>query len=76
MPLSVGTGGCSSTDALARRSTNPERTASVAAHARTSSSSSGAVRTEEAPDQLLRRADLVVDGPEGCLALLEALARD
>jgi trehalose 6-phosphate phosphatase len=35
-----------------------------------------AVRTEEAPDQLLRRADLVVDGPEGCLALLEALARD
>ena len=35
-----------------------------------------AVRTEEAPPELLRRADLVVDGPEGCLAVFEELARD
>jgi trehalose 6-phosphate phosphatase len=34
------------------------------------------VRTEEAPAELLRRADVVVDGPEGALALFEALARD
>jgi trehalose 6-phosphate phosphatase len=34
-----------------------------------------AVRTEEAPPELLRRADLVVDGPEGCLAVFEELAR-
>jgi len=33
-----------------------------------------AVRTEEAPPELLRRADLVVDGPEGCLAVFEDLA--
>jgi len=35
-----------------------------------------AVRTEEAPPEMLRRADLVVDGPEGCLAVFEELARD
>lgn len=35
-----------------------------------------AVRTEEAPPELLRRADVVVDGPQGCLALFEALAGD
>jgi trehalose-6-phosphatase len=34
-----------------------------------------AVRTEEAPPDLLRRADVVVDGPSGCLALFEDLAR-
>jgi trehalose 6-phosphate phosphatase len=34
-----------------------------------------AVRTEEAPPELLRRADLVVDGPEGALAVFEELAR-
>jgi trehalose 6-phosphate phosphatase len=34
------------------------------------------VRTEEAPPELLDRADVVVDGPEGCLAFLEALASD
>jgi trehalose 6-phosphate phosphatase len=34
-----------------------------------------AVRTEEAPAELLRRADLVVDGPEGALAVFEELAR-
>lgn len=33
-----------------------------------------AVRTEEAPPELLRRADLVVDGPEGALAVFEELA--
>ncbi len=32
------------------------------------------VRTEEAPPELLHRADVVVDGPEGALAFLEALA--
>jgi len=34
-----------------------------------------AVRTEEAPAVLLDRADVVVDGPEGALAVLEDLAR-
>jgi len=34
------------------------------------------VRTEEAPPELLTRADVVVDGPEGTLAFLEALAAD
>lgn len=34
-----------------------------------------AVRTEEAPPALLRRADVVVDGPEGALAVLEDLAQ-
>ena len=33
-----------------------------------------AVRSAEAPDELLQRADLVVDGPEGALRLLEELA--
>lgn len=33
-----------------------------------------AVSTPEAPAELLERADLVVDGPEGALALLERLA--
>lgn len=33
-----------------------------------------AVRTVEAPSLLLERADLVVDGPEGALAVLEQLA--
>jgi trehalose 6-phosphate phosphatase len=33
------------------------------------------VRTPEAPAAVLDRADVVVDGPEGSLALLEALAR-
>ena len=32
------------------------------------------VRTEEAPPELLDRADLVVDGPEGALAVLRHLA--
>lgn len=32
------------------------------------------VRSEEAPDELLERADVVVDGPEGVVAMLEALA--
>jgi trehalose 6-phosphate phosphatase len=32
-----------------------------------------AVRSDEAPAELLDRADLVVDGPEGVLALLESL---
>lgn len=32
------------------------------------------VRTEEAPPELLERADLVVDGPEGALAVLRHLA--
>jgi trehalose 6-phosphate phosphatase len=32
-----------------------------------------AVRSEEAPPELLARADLVVDGPPGALALLEEL---
>lgn len=32
------------------------------------------VRTEEAPAELLARADLVVDGPEGALAVLRHLA--
>lgn len=34
-----------------------------------------AVRTEEAPPELLDRADLVVEGPRGALALFEELAR-
>ncbi len=34
-----------------------------------------AVRTEEAPPGLLERADLVVEGPEGALAVFEELAR-
>ncbi len=34
------------------------------------------VRTEEAPPELLARADVVVDGPEGALAVLEDLAGD
>jgi trehalose 6-phosphate phosphatase len=34
------------------------------------------VRTEEAPPELLQRADVVVEGPEGALAFLEALAAD
>ena len=33
-----------------------------------------AVRSDEAPDELLERADLVVDGPPGVIALLERLA--
>ena len=33
-----------------------------------------AVRTEEAPAEMLERADLVVDGPEGALAVLQRLA--
>ncbi|MDP9073025.1 MAG: trehalose-phosphatase [Actinomycetota bacterium] len=33
-----------------------------------------AVAGDETPDQLLERADLVVDGPEGALALLDMLA--
>jgi trehalose 6-phosphate phosphatase len=33
-----------------------------------------AVRSPEAPDDLLRRADLVVDGPPGMVTLLEELA--
>jgi trehalose 6-phosphate phosphatase len=32
------------------------------------------VRTEEAPPELLSRADVVVDGPEGALAVFEDLA--
>ncbi|MEQ1787910.1 MAG: hypothetical protein ABL966_12715 [Acidimicrobiales bacterium] len=32
-----------------------------------------AVRTSEASTDLLTRADVIVDGPEGALALLEAL---
>ena len=32
------------------------------------------VRSTEAPDELLARADLVVNGPEGAVALLERLA--
>ena len=35
-----------------------------------------AVRTVEAPPELLARADVVVEGPEGALAVLEALAAD
>lgn len=34
-----------------------------------------AVRTEEAPPAMLERADLVVDGPEGALAVLRRLAQ-
>lgn len=33
-----------------------------------------AVRTEESPPEVLARADVVVDGPTGALAVLEALA--
>jgi trehalose 6-phosphate phosphatase len=33
----------------------------------------GAVRSEEAPDELLRRADLVLDGPTAVLGLLRSL---
>ncbi len=33
-----------------------------------------AVRTDESPDAMLARADLVVDGPEGALEVLEQLA--
>lgn len=33
-----------------------------------------AVSSDESPEELLARADLVVDGPHGALALLEALA--
>ena len=33
-----------------------------------------AVRTEEAPAEMLARADLVVEGPEGALAVLQRLA--
>jgi trehalose 6-phosphate phosphatase len=32
-----------------------------------------AVASSEAPDELLERADLVVDGPQGALAVLRAL---
>ncbi len=35
-----------------------------------------AVRSDEAPTELMARADVVVDGPEGALCLLEALASD
>jgi trehalose 6-phosphate phosphatase len=35
-----------------------------------------AVRSGEAPDELLERADLVVDGPEGVLDVLRVLAGD
>jgi trehalose 6-phosphate phosphatase len=35
-----------------------------------------AVRSAETPPELLERADLVVDGPEGALALLRQLAPD
>jgi hypothetical protein len=31
------------------------------------------VRSAEAPEELLERADLVVEGPEGSLAVLQAL---
>jgi trehalose 6-phosphate phosphatase len=34
-----------------------------------------AVRSEESPAELMRRADLVVDGPEGVVDLLERLER-
>ena len=34
-----------------------------------------AVRSEESPPELLDRADAVVDGPEGLVAVLDALAR-
>jgi trehalose 6-phosphate phosphatase len=34
------------------------------------------VSSEEAPAELLDRADLVVDGPEGALAVLRALLDD
>ena len=33
-----------------------------------------AVSTEEAPQEVLERADVVVDGPAGALAVLERLA--
>jgi trehalose 6-phosphate phosphatase len=33
------------------------------------------VRSDESPPELLERADVVVDGPEGALALLTDLAR-
>jgi trehalose 6-phosphate phosphatase len=33
-----------------------------------------AVRSEEAPPELLARADLVVDGPEGVATMLRELA--
>jgi trehalose 6-phosphate phosphatase len=35
-----------------------------------------AVSSEESPPELLERADLTVDGPDGALALLESLASE
>lgn len=49
-------------DALARLAQNGVHTLAVA------------VRSAETPLQLLERADLIVDGPEGALALLSQLA--